>query len=98
MAVIVGRLEIQSSGGPQSVPIELGGVCSIGRGSQNTIVLEDSSVSRKHAIIDCQSGNDCYVTDAGSRNGTFINDVRVAARTRLRHADCLRIGEVPMRV
>ena len=56
------------------------------------------SVSRKHAIIDCHSANDCYVTDAGSRNGTFINDVRVGARTRLRHGDCLRIGEVPMRV
>jgi adenylate cyclase len=98
MADIVARLEMESPGGTRSIPIELGGVCSIGRGTQNTIILEDASVSRKHAIIDCQSSNDCYVTDAGSRNGTFINDVRIAARTRLRHGDCLRIGEVPLRV
>jgi adenylate cyclase len=98
MADIVARLEMEGPGGTRSIPIELGGVCSIGRGTQNTIMLEDSSVSRKHAIIDCQSSNDCHVTDAGSSNGTFVNDVRVAARTRLRHGDSLRIGEVPMRV
>ena len=74
MAHVVARLEIQSPDGLRSVSIELGGVCSIGRGTQNTIMLEDSSVSRKHAIIDCQSNNDCYVTDAGSRTGTFINE------------------------
>ena len=98
MADIVACVEIESPGGTRSIPIELGSVCSIGRGTQNTIILEDGSVSRKHAIIDCHSSNDCYVTDAGSRNGTFINDVRVGARTRLRHGDCLKIGEVPMRV
>lgn len=98
MADIVARLEIEGVDGTRSIPIELGGVCSIGRGTQNTIMLEDSSVSRKHAIIDCQSSNDCYVTDAGSRNGTFINDIRVATRARLRHGDLLRIGEVPMKV
>jgi adenylate cyclase len=98
MADIVARLEMESVDGTRSIPIELGSVCSIGRGTQNTIMLEDSSVSRKHAFVDCQSSSDCYVTDAGSRNGTFINDVRVAARTRLRHGDCLRIGEVPMKV
>ena len=98
MADIVARVEIEGPEGTRSVAIELGSVCSIGRGTQNTIILEDASVSRKHAIIDCHSSNDCYVTDAGSRNGTFINDVRVGARTRLRHGDCLRIGEVPMKV
>jgi adenylate cyclase len=98
MADIVARLEIESANGARSIPIELGGVCSIGRGTQNTIRLEDASVSRKHAIIDCQSSSDCYITDAGSRNGTFINHVRVAARTRLRHGDSLRIGEVPIKV
>jgi adenylate cyclase len=98
MADIVARVEIENPAGTRSIPIELGSVCSIGRGTQNKIMLEDDSVSRNHAIIDCQSSNDCYVTDAGSRNGTFINDVRVGTRTRLRHGDCLRIGEVPMRV
>jgi adenylate cyclase len=98
MADIVACLEMEGVNGTRSIPIELGSVCSIGRGTQNTVMLEDASVSRKHAIIDCQSSNDCYVTDAGSRNGTFINDVRIAARTRLHHGDRLRIGEVPMRV
>jgi len=92
MAEIVARLELVSSNGKRSIALERGNVCSIGRGTQNTIVLDDESVSRKHAIIDCQSGNDCYVTDTGSRNGTFLNDSRIGTRTRLHHGDRLRIG------
>jgi adenylate cyclase len=92
MAEIAAQLELVSSNGKQLISLELGSLCSIGRGTQNTIVLNDESVSRKHAIIDCQSANECYVTDAGSRNGTFLNDSRIGTRTRLHHGDRLRIG------
>src|SRR5687767_7940220 len=96
MAEVVARLEVASSDGKRSIPIELGSVCSIGRGTLNTMVVEDESVSRKHAIIDCPHDNECYITDAGSRNGTFLNNSRVGTRTRLHHGDSLRIGTVPI--
>jgi adenylate cyclase len=96
MSEIVARLEVASSDGKRSIPIELGGVCSIGRGALNTLVVEDESVSRKHAIIDCPHDNECYITDAGSRNGTFLNNSKVGTRTRLHHGDSLRIGTVPI--
>jgi adenylate cyclase len=92
MAEIVARLELVTSDAKRSIPVEVGNACSIGRGAQNTIILHDESVSRKHAVVDCQVGNDCYVTDAGSRNGTFLNDSRVGTRVRLHHGDRLRIG------
>lgn len=82
--------------GYQTFPLEEESACSIGRGTGNTVVLDDASISRRHAIIDCTSGNECYITDVGSRNGTFRNDVRIGGRTRLRNGDRLRIGTVPL--
>jgi adenylate cyclase len=92
MAETVARLELVTPDARRSIPVEVGNAVSIGRGAQNTIVLCDESVSRTHAVVDCQIGNDCYVTDAGSRNGTFLNDSRVGTRLRLHHGDRLRIG------
>ena len=96
MAEIVARLELADSDGTRSIPIESGAICSIGRDTQNTIVLYDASVSRSHAMIDCQSAGDCYIIDSGSRNGTFLNGSRVVTRTRLNHGDRLKVGTVPV--
>ncbi len=90
------HVEVSTAQGVHSFPIDPETVCSIGRGAQNTIVLDDASVSRRHAIIDCQSPSDCYIIDVGSRNGTFLNGSRVTARTRLANGDSLRIGTVPV--
>lgn len=95
MGEIVARLELASSEGTRSIPIESGSICSIGRDAQNTIVLDDASVSRRHVMIDCQPAGDCYVIDSGSRNGTFLNGSRVGARARLNHGDRLKVGTVP---
>jgi pSer/pThr/pTyr-binding forkhead associated (FHA) protein len=85
MARIVARLELGGPQGTRSIPLESGGVYSIGRDAQNTIVLDDALVSRRHVAIDCQSSSECVVMDAGSRNGTFLNGSRVSSRTRLDH-------------
>jgi adenylate cyclase len=92
----VAHVEVSTAQGVHSIPIEPDTICSIGRGSQNTIVLDDASVSRRHAMIDCQPHGDCYIIDVGSRNGTFLNGSRVTTRTRLSNGDSLRIGTVPV--
>ena len=68
MGEIAARLEFASADGTRSIPIESGSVCSIGRDAQNTIVLDDASVSRRHVMIDCPSAGDCYAIDSGSRH------------------------------
>ena len=49
---------------------------TIGRSSSNDLVFNHLSLSRHHARILAKRG--CFtVEDAGSRNGTFLNGIRL---------------------
>ena len=50
---------------------------------QSDIVLEDDHISRIHARIE-QSGEDIYVIDLNSTNGTFVNGERLKTNERRR--------------
>lgn len=57
---------------------------SIGRSSANSIVLEPPLISEVHARIFYDAGAGCYILeDMGSRNGTFLDGMRVARPERL---------------
>lgn len=49
---------------------------TIGRGLDNMVVLDDASVSRRHAELLRQGGR-LEIRDLGSRNGTWVNAARV---------------------
>ncbi|WP_068673722.1 type VII secretion protein EssC [Oceanobacillus sp. Castelsardo] len=61
---------------------------SIGRSSQNDIVLNNKFVSSEHAVLSVHHG-EWTVTDKGSTNGTFVNGRRVE-----REHTALHIGDV----
>ncbi|MEJ8810735.1 FHA domain-containing protein [Variovorax ureilyticus] len=67
----------------------------IGRASTNDIVIDVNQVSRVHASI---MVGPAFVTlkDLGSRNGTFVNGVKVETLV-LANGDSIRIGECEMR-
>ena len=67
----------------------------LGRGAAADLPLGETSVSRKHACIDCVDGV-WGITDLASANGTFVNGRRVEARAPLAHGDALRIGSVKL--
>jgi 3',5'-cyclic-nucleotide phosphodiesterase len=50
----------------------------IGRAPENEIHIKDKSVSRKHVKI-VKRGEKYYVTDLSSKNGTFIDGMRVTS-------------------
>jgi Nif-specific regulatory protein len=63
---------------------------SIGREPANTLCVNDPQVSRNHCVIRTEA-HQSRISDLGSRNCTFVNDVPVKERV-LRHGDTLAIG------
>lgn len=62
-------------------------------------LLEDSSVSRRHALIIHENGH-VAIQDEGSRNGTFVNGVRLprAVKKTINHLDQLKLGIYVLRL
>ena len=54
---------------------------TVGRGDHNTLTIHDSSVSHSHAEV-LVYGTEVIVRDLGSKNGTYINGVRVQGEQR----------------
>lgn len=66
------------------------------RADRVQVWIDDPSVSREHCRIDFQ-GTAAIVSDLGSLNHTFINDIRVMQSAELVHGDMLRVGNVRLR-
>ncbi len=70
------------------------GAYTVGRDPDSDIFLNDVTVSRRHARIDV-IGGDAAVSDEGSLNGTYVNDVLVDS-AHLQNGDALQIGRFKM--
>lgn len=62
---------------------------TIGRNPDNDIVLSELAVSGNHAVIS-RRDNKWYLFDSNSRNGTYLNNIRIDARVEYP----LNIGDV----
>jgi diguanylate cyclase (GGDEF)-like protein len=62
----------------------------VGRDEECDLRIQDESVSRRHASLQ-PDGDDYYIIDLQSTNGTFVNGVRVTAQ-KLKDGDYLHIG------
>ena len=67
---------------------------TVGRDPSSDIFLNDVTVSRAHARLFI-TGPEVRVEDAGSLNGTYVNNVLVDSAI-LRHGDALQIGRFQM--
>src|SRR6266566_5061794 len=63
----------------------------IGREAAAELCLADASVSRRHSRLE-QNGDEFWLSDLQSLNGTFVNDVPIRQRALL-HGDRIRIGD-----
>ena len=71
-------------------PVILGGTRHATR-SRADLLIDDPGVAGEHCRIRAE-GNDFFVDDLGSGQGTFVNEEQVAGRKVLAPADRLRIG------
>jgi pSer/pThr/pTyr-binding forkhead associated (FHA) protein len=67
----------------------------IGRASDNTIVVEDETVSNHHARLSYVESH-WWLEDLGSKNGTLINDVPVERPVVMTSGDRIQMGAVEM--
>ncbi|MDB9712723.1 FHA domain-containing protein [Flavobacteriaceae bacterium] len=64
----------------------------IGKASSNDIVINDSSVSRKHLEVFIDDDKNVFITDLGSTNGTFVNGIKINESVKLENLDILLVG------
>jgi serine phosphatase RsbU (regulator of sigma subunit)/pSer/pThr/pTyr-binding forkhead associated (FHA) protein len=70
----------------------LAGPCTvIGRQPDAQVYLDSLAVSRQHAHILCE-GEEYFIEDIGSSNGTWLNGTRIYKREVLTASDQLQIG------
>lgn len=68
---------------------------TVGRSSRNDICLSDPFASRFHIELR-REGEDFFVSDIGSANGTLLNGHLLGGKTRLQPGDELRVGETTL--
>ena len=79
-----------SEGASRSVVLREEGGCAIGRDPSSDVVLDDPRISARHARISCEGG-EWRLLDENSKNGTFVNAVRVT-EAALATGDWLSFG------
>lgn len=95
MASLLLRWE-DERGGAQERELTPGATLTIGRSSENDLVLSSAQVSRAHArIVVTEAG--ARLEDLGSRNGTLVNDEK-AQVAELGPGDRISIGGVVLTV
>lgn len=72
--------------------------CVIGRSSEANVPLGDPEASRRHAALQA-AGGALYVTDLGSRNGTFLNGKRLGGEgIELKSGDHIDVGNTRIEI
>jgi len=66
------------------------GTLTLGRGLNNNVVLVDDAISTAHAQI-VQEGDDYYIEDLKSSNGTFLDGVKVQ-KNKLSNGQKIKLG------
>ncbi len=92
VAVPAARLTTDAIG--QSNSFKLDEINLIGRAADNTIVLAEKSVSAHHARLSYLSGNQWWLEDMGSRNGTIVNGLPVDQPLAVTDGDQISFGSV----
>lgn len=85
-----------AQGGEHTVPAA-SETFTVGRLSTCDLSIADGRLSREHCRID-RTGDDIFVADLGSSNGTKLNSGDLSYRTRLYDGDVLDMGGLIFRV
>ena len=82
---------------PDGREVGLRGDSFVGRDQVNQIQIENTTVSRRHALL-VERDDKWWIADSGSFNGTFLNDEthKIEGRRLLKPGDQVRVCEVSL--
>jgi predicted component of type VI protein secretion system len=69
----------------------------IGRAEECDVRPLSEEVSRRHCAVHV-GPVDVFVEDLGSRNGTYVNGVRITGKTKVAGGDMIRVGALELKV
>jgi hypothetical protein len=98
---VLGHLVVVDSG-PSTVVqpgmrFDLEQQTNIGRGPTNTIQISDNFISSEHTRLSFRNGV-WYVQDAGSVNGTYVNNQPAREPIPARAGDIVRVGYIQFKL
>lgn len=100
VAPVLGHLVVVDSG-PSSISpgtsFNLETQTNIGRGPTNTIQLPDTFISSEHSRLTYRNGQ-WFVQDAGSVNGTFVNNQPAYNALAAKVGDIVRVGYIQFKL
>lgn len=97
---VLGHLIVVDSGPSNILPgtrFELESETNIGRGPTNTIQLPDNFISSEHTRLWYRNGQ-WFVQDAGSVNGTFVNNQPAHNAIPAKPGDIVRVGYIQFKL
>lgn len=83
-------LRIRSEGHGDRV--ECKDIITLGRDGTNSLPIKDPEMSRNHAMVRRIGQDQYYLFDTGSRNGSFVNGLRISSPTLLKSGDIVSLG------
>ncbi len=100
VAPVLGHLVVVDSGPSNLSPgtsFNLETQTNIGRGPTNTIQLPDNFISSEHSRLTYRNGQ-WFVQDAGSVNGTFVNNQPAYNALPAKVGDIVRVGYIQFKL
>ncbi len=97
---VLGHLVVVDSGPSNLSPgtsFNLESQTNIGRGPTNTIQLPDNFISSEHSRLTYRNGQ-WFVQDAGSVNGTFVNNQPAYNALPAKVGDIVRVGYIQFKL
>ena len=76
-----------------NIPTMLGRVAGKDTEHLNYIVIPETTIGRRHALIEYKDFA-YWIVDQGSINGTFVNDQLISSEVRLKHGDRIRLHKL----
>lgn len=79
--------------GDRRIPLKVG-ANTLGRLPDNDIVVSDPCISRRHCSVLMHANFRCELHDMASKNGTYVNGVKIDGPLRLQVGDEIQIGDL----